>query len=110
MLTEEETQLFEIAFFLRMPVYKLLEEMPYDEFVGWLEYFKVRPFGWRDDYRASQVLAGSGATFDPLEVFPALGALNKKETTLASSLKASPFFQHMLNAKNGDDASFLKDT
>ena len=39
-----------------MPVYSMLDTMPYVEFVGWMEYLSRRPIGWRDDARAYRVI------------------------------------------------------
>ena len=99
-LTEEEVQLFELAFLLRMPVYKLVQEMPYEEMLGWFAYFKLRPPGWREDYRASVISQSMGAKMDASKVFPALAAL-KREAAPDKGLKTSAFFMAMMNATEG---------
>ena len=48
-----------------MPVYKLLEEMPYEEFSKWLEYFRRRPVDWRADDRVFKVLQTQGVKDKP---------------------------------------------
>jgi hypothetical protein len=109
MLSPEELEIFELAHHLRMPVYKLLEEMPYDEFVGWFEYFKVRPFGWREDHRVSMQLSAAGVSAKANELFPSLAAMmkhGKDEADVASTLKASAMFSMMLTSK-GDKPDFL---
>ena len=102
MLTEEEMELFEIAFLLRMPVYQLMD-MPYDELVGWQYYLSKRPPEWRDDYRTSLMLKASGVKADSNKLFPSLKAIHQaNNNTLMSSLKQSSFFQKMSKAKGGD--------
>ena len=51
-------EVYDLAFKLHMPVYRLLKEMPYEELLGWFEYFKVRPVGWQDDQRTCDVQHG----------------------------------------------------
>lgn len=110
-LTDEEVELFELAFLLRKPLYELLYEMSHEELMGWSEYFKLRPFGWRDDYRASQLLAASGAKFEVTKVFPSLAAIHKRnqEESLASALSGSHMHMLMMGAVGGEQPAFLQE-
>lgn len=99
-LDEEELQLFELAFLLRMPVYKIMAEMPYEELLGWFAYFKVRPPGWQEDYRASLIMQSQGAKIKASELFPSLQILAKSKTP-DNGLKNSAFFLAMLGATGG---------
>jgi hypothetical protein len=103
-LTDEEMEIFEVAYFLQMPVYKLVSEMPYEEFLGWLYYFRKRPVGWREDQRTSLLLSASGAKIEATEIFPSLMALKEglSKPTLISNLRNSPIMQLMMNAKGGN--------
>lgn len=110
-LTEEELSLYELAFLLRTPVYKILEEMPFDEMIKWHEYLQVRPYGWREDRRTALTMSALGATVDINQTFPTLANLgrNVSETTTVKSLANSKFFDFMLNSSNGDKPDFLQE-
>jgi len=75
-----------------MPVYKLCE-MPYEEFLGWLHYFKMRPADWREDQRTYMLLSAQGVKKKPEEIFASLQAIkeNKPERSQAESLRNSGF-------------------
>lgn len=100
----------ELAYHLHMPVYKLQEEMPYDEYVNWHKYFEERPVDWRDDQRFMTILQSLGIKESPGTIFSSLKAIGKsteertEATRLASSLKASAFFQQMLGASEVPEA------
>jgi len=99
-LTEEDLILYELAFYLRMPLYKLLEEMPYDEFRGWLSYFDRRPFGWQEDLRTSYIMKSFGDKRSPSEIFSSLATIFKPKTGV-DTLQGSALFSKLMNAKNG---------
>jgi hypothetical protein len=63
---------------LKIPIYKLLNEMPYDELLGWFAYLERRPVDWRDDLRASYLLQAQGVKEKPSKLFPSLEAITKK--------------------------------
>lgn len=106
-LSDEELEIFELAFLLGMPVYKLISEMPYEEMLGWFDYFKRRPYQWRDDHRASMQIMGTGAKIDPKKVFPSLALMDAGKAD-DKGLKQSAFFFHMLKAQGGDTPDFMK--
>ena len=89
-----------------MPLYKLREEMPYDEFIGWSEYFSKRPVGWREDSRTSMIMRSFGVKAAPSEIFPSLKMMKDAEEQapdrLGETLKKSVFFQKMLKSTGGD--------
>ena len=64
---------YEIAFHLRKSVLEI-QSLPYDELVGWYEYFRRRPVGWRDDNRAAMIVqaAAQSDKLRPEELFPSL--------------------------------------
>lgn len=94
-----------------MPVYKVMEEMPYDEMMAWISYFETKPIGWREDLRTSYLMRTMGDKRKPQEVFPSLSVLfNAKSSDPMSSLKSSKMFSRMLGAKGGDKLEFLKDS
>jgi hypothetical protein len=105
-LEDDEIELFELAYHLRMPLYKLLDEMSYEELIGWSTYFKLRPIGWREDNRTALVMSSFGAKFKEENVFPSLRSLRKGQNTVGATLKGSAMFKHMLNAVGGDKLSF----
>jgi hypothetical protein len=101
-------QVFELALLLGIPVYKLINEMPYEEFIGWMAYFEARPYEWRADDRASKLIQAWGAKEKPWKIFPSLEPIYhpKKEINEdgmdMSSLKGSFLFQKMMEAQGGD--------
>lgn len=110
-LSEEEQVVFELAYSLGMPVYKMMEEMPHDEFMAWISYFESRPIGWRDDLRAAYLMNAFGDKRPPAKIFPSIAAVmaGAKPADPISSLKTSFLFNQMLTAVNGDKLDFLKD-
>ncbi len=94
-----------------MPLYKLTNEMPYDELLGWFAYFEQRPVGWRDDDRAFKLMQVQGFKGKGSQVFPSLLQLEQglKPATVADTLKGSAVFNFMMNAKGGDSLQVLKE-
>lgn len=99
-LSEEELELFELAFLLRMPLYALLD-MPYDEYLGWCAFFKKRPPSRHEDFRAFAIMRTFGYKGSPDSVFPSL-APEKKQ----NSFENSAVFALLKGAKGGDVLSF----
>lgn len=101
-----------------MPVYKLAQEMPYDEFLGWLAYFDARPVEWRADDRAAKMIQAQGVKAKPAELFSSLDAIYNRRVgepldegqVATSSLKQSAFFSKMLAASGGEQLGFLNET
>jgi len=55
-----------------------LHSLPYEEYMGWYEYFSRRPVGWKDDLRAYYIMGRSGMSelkAKPEEIFPSIKAL-----------------------------------
>jgi len=94
---------------LGTPVYKLRDEMPYDEYAQWMTFFEKRPVGWREDQRTSFILNALGVKQKGTEIFSSLKTMhaNSAEPDIAQSLKKSSFFQKMLGAVGGDRLDFL---
>ena len=92
-----------------MPVYELLENMPYEEFLGWLNYFEQRPVGWREDDRTMKLLQAQGVTEKPHKIFQSLGKIyspnRKVDSKIAESLKGSAMFPMIISAKGGESLS-----
>lgn len=95
-MTNEELSLMELAAFFKIPLYKLLNEMPYEEYLMWIEYFLIRPPGVQEDYRAAMLVAAMTPKAPLEKLFPSLGA--RKPLTV----KESGLFSFMMNAKGGD--------
>jgi hypothetical protein len=87
-----------------MPVYQLTSEMPYDELVNWLLYFKERPIGWRNDNRAYMLLAAQGVKQKPEALFNSLAQIKKvadreaEERRLSRTLVSSGLFARLQQA------------
>lgn len=113
MLSDEALALYELAFHLKMPVYKILDDMPYEELLGWYSYLEHRPPEWRDDDRAFKYLQTQGYKGKPWEVFPALKVIYNPSTKIeedgmlnVNNLKGSFIFNQMLTAKGGTQLDF----
>lgn len=92
-----------------------MNEMPYDEFLNWLEYFEARPVGWRDDLRIFRIMQSIGIKERPEAVFESLAKKRDYETKLekatnktVTTLGASVLFSKLITAKGGDTPEFLK--
>jgi hypothetical protein len=94
--------LYEIAFSLRIPVYQLTQEMPYDEFLKWVNYFENRPYEWRSDLRTAYVMKTFGDKRSPTEIFPSLSAVfSKKNETVGANLAGSALLNKLMSSKSG---------
>ena len=94
-----------------MPVYRLLEEMPYTEYLQWMAFFEMRPVGWREDSRFMKILQAIGIKETPTKVFHSLAQMAKAEKSYnqiadgqisMQSLKGSSLFSKLLSAEGGD--------
>jgi hypothetical protein len=90
-----------------MSVHQLVTELSYEEFLGWMAYFELRPFQWREDDRASKLMQAWGVKEKPWRIFPSLDAVYNRrprndDGTDISSLKGSLFLQKMSEAKGGE--------
>lgn len=104
--------LFELCAFLRTPVYKLANEMPYDEYLGWADYLSRRPIGWREDDRTLKLLQSNGCKEKGHQIFHSLAQMKEYEGdrpsvtedghVRGSALKQSFLFSQMLGAVGGD--------
>jgi hypothetical protein len=92
-----------------MPVYKLMNEMPYEELSKWMQYLESRPVGWRDDDRTFKLLQAQGFKGKPGSVFISLAKIYNA-TAKSDPLKglgSSMIFSKMLSAKGGDKLEAL---
>lgn len=96
--------MFELAHTLKTPVYKIMEEMPYEELVTWSVYFGRRPIGWREDLRTAYLMRAQGVKESPEKIFPSLSRLSDTSETKDSlkGFKTSGLFSKLLGAKDGD--------
>lgn len=82
--------------------------MPYEEFLGWMNYLEKRPIDWRDDDRTYRYLQTQGVKEKPWKIFASLAPIYKppepsKDGRLNSeNLKNSYLFNKILSAKKGD--------
>ena len=83
-------------------VYKIKEEMPQEELVNWIAYFKKRPYGWREDQRTVMFLQAQGYKGKPEDLFPSLKQLKDGIPAEQKALPKGKFLEMMLKAKGGD--------
>jgi hypothetical protein len=105
-LSDEEIALMQLAFLFKIPLYKLLNEMPYEEYLAWNAFFKLYPPGQAEDYRAAAIVAATAPKTPIEKLFPSLVPVAKPRDTIGEKLEGSSIFQHMLNAKGGDKLDF----
>lgn len=90
-----------------MPVYKLYEEMTYEEMLGWFSYLEQRPIEWRADDRAAKLIQVQGAKEKPWQIFASLDAIYnpkviKQENKFnVNNFKRSSFFQKFAQSSGG---------
>jgi hypothetical protein len=94
-----------LAFHLKIPVYKIENEMPASELRNWARYLEARPIGWREDQRAAYTLNALGVKASPSEVFSSLAQLKKWDDEREESEKmqdslARSMFGAMLERAN----------
>lgn len=113
MLEDDELEIYELAYHLHMPVVELVNRMTYEEFLGWFDYFNKRPPQWRDDLRASMIMAAQGVKVKPEKIFGSLAIMKKhsenKEKTELQKIKGSDMIRRMMMASGGESPAFLKE-
>jgi len=97
--------IYEVAYSLGLPAYVVENEMSYTELLKWVEFFKVRPMGWRDDQRAYMLLSAQGVKSKPEDIFPSLRMIKEtEENTIVPDkpIIKGQFLERLKRAKNGD--------
>jgi len=79
--------------------------MPYDELQGWFEYFRVKPYEWRDDDRAAKFIQTQGTKAKVWDIFPSLKSIYNPDRK-DKGIKGSSIFKLLQNAKGGDSINF----
>lgn len=95
----------ELAFIFKIPVYRLGEEMPYEEFTAWGTFFKKRPLGQSEDYRAAMIISAFSGKQDLQKIFP---TLVPPQRSVTETLKTSALFAKLMTAKGGEKLGFLE--
>lgn len=88
----------------------MMEEMPYEELLKWVSFFKDRPFGWREDQRTLMIMKSFGFKGKGSDVFPSLRAMEQNRQANIDAGKVLPtgnFLEKMLKARNGDDSGWV---
>lgn len=86
---------------MHTPLYKLTEEMPYDEYISWIKYFNIRPPGQADDFRAAMIVKSLSSDVEITKIFPSLKE-QKKNETIGENIKNSSMFSRLMAAQGGD--------
>lgn len=101
-MSEADLSLYELGLLLHMPVYRILTEMPYEELLGWQEYFEKRPAGWREDQRAAMIMQAFGVKTTPDKLFSSLARMktsaievSKEGVVSVSTFKQSGVFHFL---------------
>jgi len=104
-----ELEVYELAYRLGRFAHEVWN-LDYDEYCGWLEYFRLRPVGWREDYRAFTFLQTQGVKAKPQDIFSSLiplyhapGQSEIPGMLQGTNFKQSAIFTRLLSAVGGDD-------
>ena len=92
-----------------MPVYQMMDEMPYTELLNWIEFFEYNPPGSEDDMRAYMILSALGVKEKPEKVFPSLAMRHKSKSERNAPDRAMPsgkILDLMSKAKEGDGSEW----
>jgi len=69
---------YELAFCLGLTLVEL-DNLPYEEVLGWQEYFSRRPLGWREDNRSAVIaMSFGGGKIKPEDLFESLKILKQE--------------------------------
>jgi len=74
--------------------------MPYLELLKWVDYFKKRPIGWREDHRTYMIMAAFGVKEKPEKLFRSLEIITQKDEETV--LPKGQWLNKMVNSKDGD--------
>jgi hypothetical protein len=88
--------LYEVAYFLGLPLSFVENEMSHQELSGWFEYFNRRPPGWREDQRTAMIVNALGAKKNPEELFPSLKEMRQADARARASKQPSVAQQFMM--------------
>lgn len=68
--------------------------MEYDELIGWMEYFRRRPVGWREDNRAAIItMSMAGSKIKPEDLFESLRIIKEESRSDSSKTVSQKFFE-----------------
>jgi hypothetical protein len=108
-------EIFELAERKNMIVSEMIERMSYSEMLGWIEYYRMRPVGWREDLRTSLLMQQQGMKEKPQNIFPSLKAIQESreeiptEARLAQTLKSSGLLFRLQQAAANNGVQWLDD-
>ena len=83
-----------------------MSEMPYDELLQWVSYFRRRPIGVREDQRTYLGLQAQGYKGRPEDVFASLKQMKDNIPAEVKSLPKGQFLDMMMKAKGADDSGW----
>jgi hypothetical protein len=112
MLSQEEIGVLELSLLLSTPAYKIMDEMPYDEFQAWFEYMSLRPPGWKEDRRTFLLLASKNPNLKAGDLFTSLQHIEDNENATRIGTKGligSKMFSMMMASRGGVRLGELND-
>jgi hypothetical protein len=84
----------------------MMDEMPYDELLQWVNFFRRRPIGYREDQRTFLMLQAQGFKGKPEDVFASLKQMKDNTPAEIKALPKGLFLDMMLKSKDGDDSDW----
>lgn len=89
----------------------LMEDIPHEEYLGWVDFFERNPEGWRDDLRTYYIMTSmAGGKTKPEQIFPSIKAMQEANQAVTEeeervkamrSFNASPFGALLANSMKG---------
>ena len=80
--------------------------MPQAELLGWFNFFKRRPIGWREDQRTYMLLSAQGVKAKADDLFVSLKQLQENIPAEDKALPSGNFLNKMLSATGGDESGW----
>jgi len=81
-----------------------LNELDYEELLGWSEYFRRRPIGWREDNRSAVIaMSLGGSKIRPEDLFSSLRVIQQETSKDESSSVGQKFFERFKHRFTEED-------
>jgi hypothetical protein len=84
-----------------------LNNLEYEELLGWFEYFRRRPLGWREDNRAAiMAMSFGGSKLKPSDLFSSLKIIEEEAKATDASLSVGQKFFNRFKNRFTEESPF----
>jgi hypothetical protein len=80
--------------------------MPYTELLQWVNYFRRRPIGYKEDQRTFLSLQAQGFKGKPEDVFASLKQMKDNTPAEVKALPKDKFLEMMMQSKDKDNSGW----